>query len=54
MEFHFAFRLFTVALLIVVNGFFAGAEVALLSVRKTRLRELAREGRLARRRPSIC
>ena len=38
------FRLLLVVLLIVVNGFFAGAEVALLSVRKTRLREMAADG----------
>jgi CBS domain containing-hemolysin-like protein len=30
--------------LIVVNGFFAGAEVALLSVRQSRLRQMAEEG----------
>jgi CBS domain containing-hemolysin-like protein len=37
-------RLLLVALLIVLNGFFAGAEVSLLSVRGSRLRELADEG----------
>lgn len=31
--------------LILLNGFFAGSEIALLSVRKTRLAELARSGR---------
>jgi len=33
-----------VVVLIVVNGFFAGAEVALLSVRQSRLRQMAAEG----------
>jgi putative hemolysin len=37
-------RLLVVVLLIVVNGFFAGAEVALLSVRHSRLRQMAAEG----------
>jgi len=39
-----AFRILLVVLLIVVNGYFAGAEVALLSVRQSRLRQLAEEG----------
>jgi putative hemolysin len=38
------FRLLLVVVLIVVNGFFAGAEVALLSVRQSRLRQMAEEG----------
>src|SRR5262252_6366856 len=33
-----------VGLLIVINGFFAGAEVSLLSVRQSRLRQMAAEG----------
>src|SRR5215510_10263051 len=37
-------RLFLVVLLIGVNGFFAGAEVSLLSVRHSRLRQMAAEG----------
>jgi putative hemolysin len=37
-------RLLLVALLIAVNGFFAGAEVALLSVRQSRLRQMAAAG----------
>jgi len=37
-------RLLLVALLIALNGFFAGAEVSLLSVRSSRLREMADEG----------
>ncbi|HVV43953.1 MAG TPA: hemolysin family protein, partial [Bryobacteraceae bacterium] len=39
-----AFRLLVVVLLIAVNGFFAAAEVALLSVRHSRLRQMAEEG----------
>lgn len=38
------FRLLLVVVLIGVNGFFAGAEVALLSVRHSRLRQMAEEG----------
>jgi CBS domain containing-hemolysin-like protein len=38
------FRILLVVLIIVVNGYFAGAEVALLSVRQSRLRQLAEEG----------
>src|SRR6266542_4429757 len=38
-----AFRLLVVALLIATNGFFASAEVALLSVRSSRLRQMAEE-----------
>lgn len=38
------FRILLVILLIAINGFFAGAEVALLSVRHSRLRQLAEEG----------
>jgi putative hemolysin len=37
-------RIILVVLLIAVNGFFAGAEVALLSVRHSRLRQMAEEG----------
>ncbi|HXK02327.1 MAG TPA: hemolysin family protein [Verrucomicrobiae bacterium] len=37
-------RLSLVVLLIAINGFFAGAEVALLSVRHSRLRQMAAEG----------
>jgi putative hemolysin len=39
------FRILLVVLLIAVNGFFAGAEVALLSVRQSRLRQMSEEGR---------
>jgi CBS domain containing-hemolysin-like protein len=38
------YRILFVVLLIAVNGFFAGAEVALLSVRHSRLRQMAEEG----------
>src|ERR1051325_1625709 len=37
-------RLLLVALLIAINGFFAGAETSLLSVRHSRLRQMAEEG----------
>jgi putative hemolysin len=39
------FRLLLVAFLIAINAFFAGAEVALLSVRHSRLRQMAEEGK---------
>jgi putative hemolysin len=39
-----AFRILLVVLLIGVNGYFAGAEVALLSVRQSRLRQMAEDG----------
>jgi putative hemolysin len=38
------FQLLLVVLLIAINGFFAGAEVALLSVRPSRLRQMAEDG----------
>ncbi len=37
-------RLLLVVLLITINGFFAGAEVSLLSVRQSRLRQMVAEG----------
>jgi CBS domain containing-hemolysin-like protein len=40
-----AIRILLVVLLIGVNGFFAAAEVSLLSVRHSRLRQMAEEGR---------
>jgi putative hemolysin len=43
-EYHFGYRLLLVVLIILVNAFFAGAEVALVSVRQSRLKELAEEG----------
>jgi putative hemolysin len=39
-----SFRILLVAALIAINGFFAAAEVALLSVRHSRLRQMAEEG----------
>jgi CBS domain containing-hemolysin-like protein len=39
------FHILVVALLIAINGFFAAAEVALLSVRHSRLRQMAADGR---------
>src|ERR1700693_1112170 len=41
---YLGFRLILVALLIGLNGFFAAAEVALLTVRGSRLRQLGEEG----------
>ena len=41
---YYGFRLIGVAMLILLNGFFASAEVALLSVRSSRLRQMAEEG----------
>jgi CBS domain containing-hemolysin-like protein len=41
---YLGFRLILVAVLIGLNGFFAAAEVALLTVRSSRLRQLAEEG----------
>jgi putative hemolysin len=39
-------RLFLIVLLIAVNGFFAGAEVSLVSVRHSRIRQMAEEGQV--------
>jgi magnesium and cobalt exporter, CNNM family len=39
------FRILLVVLLITINGFFAAAEVSLVSVRHSRLRQMAEEGR---------
>jgi putative hemolysin len=39
------FRILLVVLLITVNGFFAAAEVSLVAVRQSRLRQMAEEGR---------
>ena len=41
---YFPLRILLVIFLIVVNGLFAGAEVALLSVRQSRLRQMAEDG----------
>ena len=43
------FRLLLLALIVLVNGFFAASEVALLSVRESRLRQLAEEGQAGAR-----
>ena len=44
MESHAVYRLLLIALIIVMNAFFSGSEVALLSTRKSRLRALAENG----------
>jgi len=38
------FELFLIFVLILLNGFFAGSEIAVISVRKTRVHELAEQG----------
>jgi putative hemolysin len=43
------FELMIVLVLVLVNGLFSGAEIALLSVRKTRVQELVLEGRTGAR-----
>jgi putative hemolysin len=43
-EVYYGYRFLVLALIIGANAFFAGAEVALVSVRPSRLRELAAEG----------
>ena len=40
----YTFRLILLLFILVVNGFFAASEVALLSVRESRLRRLEEEG----------
>src|SRR4051812_6222399 len=42
-------RLFLLAAIVALNGFFAAAEVALVSVRASRLKELAEQGNIAAR-----
>lgn len=44
MDLQLGYRFLLVALIIVINAFFSGAEVALLSVRQSRLKQLAEEG----------
>src|SRR5213082_1608833 len=39
-----ALRFFILLLILAINGFFAAAEVSLVSVRQSRLRELAEQG----------
>jgi putative hemolysin len=43
------FRFLLLALIVLVNGFFAASEVALLSVRESRLRQLAEQGQAGAR-----
>src|SRR5713101_3319126 len=43
-ESHYGFRVLLLLLILAANAFFAGAEVALVSVRESRLRQLAEEG----------
>jgi putative hemolysin len=43
---HYGYRFLLLAIIIVANAFFAAAEVSLVSVRPSRLRELAKEGRV--------
>src|SRR5580692_7913172 len=42
-------RFLSLALIVMVNGFFAASEVALLSVRESRLRQLAEQGQAGAR-----
>ncbi|MCW5963195.1 MAG: HlyC/CorC family transporter [Bryobacterales bacterium] len=44
MDAYFGYRLLLLCSLVVVNAFFAASEVALLSVRRSRLKEMADEG----------
>lgn len=44
MDSHYGYRLLLIALIIALNAFFAGSEVALLSTRRSRLRQLAEGG----------
>ncbi|MBZ5592387.1 MAG: hemolysin family protein [Acidobacteriia bacterium] len=43
-ESHYGFRILLLLLILGINAFFAAAEVALISVRESRLKELAEEG----------
>ena len=44
MDLQLGYRFLLVALIIAINAFFSGAEVALLSVRQSRLKQMAEEG----------
>jgi putative hemolysin len=46
MDISIGYRFLLVALIIVLNAFFSGSEVALISVRQSRLRQLAEEGQV--------
>src|SRR5260370_7270340 len=43
-ESHYGFRMLLVLLILGINAFFAAAEVALVSVRESRLKQLAEDG----------
>lgn len=45
-ETYYGYRFFLLVLIVAANGFFAASEVALLSVRPSRLRQLAMDGRV--------
>ena len=47
-------ELFVILALIAVNGVFAGAEIAIVSLRKTRLQQLVDSGASAPRRSRRC
>jgi CBS domain containing-hemolysin-like protein len=49
MESYFGLRVVIVIFLIALNAFFAGSEICLLSVRNSRLRQMAEEGRAGAR-----
>src|SRR5687767_828912 len=42
----FGYRILLLFLILALNGFFAGAEVALLSVRRSRLKAMAEDGQI--------
>jgi CBS domain containing-hemolysin-like protein len=44
MDLQLGYRFLLVALIVAINAFFSGAEVALLSVRQSRLRQMAEDG----------
>src|SRR5579862_6429925 len=46
---YLGFRFLLLALIVMVNGFFAASEVALLSVRESRLKQLAEQGQAGAR-----
>src|ERR1700676_4716406 len=46
---YLGFRFLLLALIVMVNGFFAASEVALLSVRESRLKKLAEQGQAGAR-----
>src|SRR5579862_9444710 len=46
---YLSFRFLLLGLIVMVNGFFAASEVALLSVRESRLRQLADQGQAGAR-----